>query len=176
MRKVTIVGTLILLLALSALVSTIEPALSKPEQKISATATLRFPTVTQPQRTIDTNGEIRQVFEVKKTFSVLLSLDEQFAGETSFTGDAIVLLDFTSNFKTGEIMYHSTSLVWTFEDGSFEGVMQARQRVDPKDISMIYEESLVLQGSGVFKGCTLKLSQTNNQPYTGFLMVPASSQ
>jgi hypothetical protein len=175
LRKITIVGTLILVLALLASISTIQPALSKPAQKISATVTLNFPTVTQPERTIDTNGDIRQVFGVKKTFVVDITLDEQFNGETTFTGGAILVLDFTTNFKTGDIVYHNASVVWTFDDGSFNGVMQARQRFDPSSSSVIYEESLVLQGSGSFKGCTLKLSQTNNQPYTGLLMVPASA-
>jgi hypothetical protein len=166
--------TLVLVLALLALISAVEPALCKPEQKISATATLRFPTVTQPERTINTNGEIRHVFGVQETFGVVLTLDEQFDGQTTFTGDVVVVLDFTANFKTGETVYHSTSLVWSFQGGSFEGMMQARQRIDLNSQSGIYEESVVLQGSGIFKGCTLKLSQTNNQPYTGLLFVSAS--
>lgn len=173
--KIGIVTTLILVLALLASLSAIEPALSKSEQKISVTATLRFPTVTQPERTIDTNGDIRHVFGVEKTFGVVLTLDEPFNGQTTFTGGVVIVLDFTSNLKTGNIVYHSTSLVWTFQGGSFEGVMQARQRIDPSSSSVIYQESLVLQGSGIFKGCTLKLSQTNNQPYTGLLLVSASA-
>jgi hypothetical protein len=174
MRKITVFGILFLVLALLASISTIEPALCKPDQKISATATLSFPTVTQPERIINTNGDVRQVFGVTKTFRVDLTLDEEFAGETSFTGGARVVIDFTSNFKTSEIVYHGVSVVWTFQDGTFEGVMQAKQRFDPSDASVIYEETLVLHGSGIFKGCTLKLSNTNNQPYTGLLLAPAA--
>jgi hypothetical protein len=171
--KIKIIAALTLTLALLASISTLEPALSKPEQKISATADLRFPTVTQPERTINTNGEIRHVFGVRETFFVGLTLAEPFDGQTKFTGGVVRVLDFTTNFKTGNTVYHSTSLVWTLEGGSFEGMMQARQRLNSDNP---YEESLVMRGSGIFAGCTLKLSKINNQPYTGLLLVSANAE
>ena len=167
--------TLIFALALLASILLVEPVLCKPEQKISATATLMFPTVSQPERTIDTNGEIRHVFTVQKTFGVILTLDEQFGGQTTFIGDVVVVIDFTTNFKTGETVYHSKSIIWTFQEGSFEGKMQARHRINLNSPSGIYEESVMLQGLGIFKGCTLKLSQMNNQAYTGLILVSASA-
>lgn len=167
---------LLLALVMLASIVALDQALCKSEQKILATASLRFPTVSQPERTINTNGGIRHVFGVQKTFGVVLTLDEQFDGQTTFTGDVVVVLDFTTNFKTGETVYHSTYLVWTFQGGgSFEGMMQARQRIEINNPSGIYEESVMLQGLGIFKGCTLKLSQTNNQPYMGLLLVSASA-
>lgn len=172
--KVKLVATLILLLALLLPIFVIEPAFAISEQKIPATATLRFPTVTPAERVILTNGGIEHFFGTSMTFQVVLTLDEPFDGQTAFTGRVTKTYDFTTNSKTGSAVYHSTSLVWTFQGGSFAGILQARQRVDPSGLSLTYEESLVMQGSGIFKGCTLKLSQMNYQPYTGLLLVPAS--
>lgn len=173
--KIKLVATLILLLALLVPSFLIDPAIAKSEQKIPAAATLRFPTVTPAERVIETNGGIQHFFGTSMSFLVDLTLDEPFDGQTSFTGIETKIYDFTTNSKTGNEVYHSISFVWTFDEGRFAGILQARTRVDKSGLSQVYEESLVLQGSGIFQGCTLKLSQMNNQPYTGLLLVSASA-
>ena len=68
----------------------------------------------------------------------------------------INILDGTVNTKTGEAVFHYL-VIWTFEGGSFEGVMQSRLESYPQPYEY-YEIHCILKGTDAFKGQTLHLS------------------
>jgi hypothetical protein len=68
-------------------------------------------------------------------------------------------------------------MVWTFDGGTFEGVIQRKIigfPPDPPTIIPYFEDHLILRGTGDFQGQTLKLSYEGYPPVIaeGYIIIP----
>ena len=79
------------------------------------------------------------------------------------------------NFKKapGELVIMG-KVVWTFADGTFEGTLHRKIIGFPPSGSSIFIDHMVLQGTGDFKGQTLKLSKEGTPAVIaeGYLIIP----
>lgn len=68
----------------------------------------------------------------------------------------------------------TAALVWTFTEGTFEGVIQRTITGYPPSNSSIFMDHLILYGTGNFSGQILSLSYEGTPPVTeeGYLIIP----
>ncbi len=165
MKKVKKVAVVVLALALSMMLMAFAPAMAASPKKIPVTA-VTFNQVNNTPETRTTNGGIiHTVFE--RTGNVRLTID----GQAPIVGTLSEVVHTMNNTKTGEAVGQNFDAVWTFAGGSFEGVKQTRISTVP---TFSLDQHVVFQGSGIFEGQTLMLSQEAPPfppTYTGFLLI-----
>lgn len=142
--------------------------MAAPATKSAVTVTSK-PISAIPGEYMMTEGGILQVRGSQATYEITLNI----YAESPLVGTSTNVLDGRVNTKTGEAVFHY-DVIWTFEDGSFEGVMQSRLESYPQPYEY-YEIHCVLKGEGEFEGQTLKLTYegtTMNPVWTGFIIRP----
>jgi hypothetical protein len=164
MKRKWLIFALLPLLMLT-LVPTI---LAEPAQKVTVTAQTFNQVNGEPEKDWTTDGGIVHTVYVR-TGDVKLTID----GQAPIIGTFSETEHLTVNTKTGESVIQSYD-VWTFAGGSFEGIKQNRIETSGPTTIISLEQHAVFQGSGVYEGSTLMLSQ-EAPPfppiYTGTMLV-----
>jgi len=169
MRKTfLLVSLLVFLMLIIAL-----PVMAESPKKIPVTLVTSGTSNSPPEKTWTTEGGIVHSQGAVRTGGATLTIDGQVPLVGTVTED---LGPSVINTKTGEMVGHALKCVFTFPGGSFEGVKITKATYE-NGKNVATEQHSVLQGSGVFEGCTLVLSQdweltTPPMPkvYTGFLL------
>jgi hypothetical protein len=150
--KKTIVAFLVL--SLMMMLAMFAPAMAGPAEKLVVTAdTYNQVNDYTNMREIITDDSIIHRWGIIRTGDVDLTID----GET-IVGELYEVVDVVSNTKTNEVLTHFSPCVWSFVEGSFEGVKQAHFRRDP-DGNVIFTQHVIFQGTGIFEGCTLMMER-----------------
>ena len=148
------------------------PVMAAPAQRIPVTLVLSNVGQDDFEKQWLTNGGIRHNIGGPRWGTALLTIE----GQDPLEGTYLELANMIINTKTGALITcdREGKTVLTFDDGSFEGKIHHFITIDGGVIAR--RKHGVLQGSGVFEGCTLKLSQDwelgdGTPTYTGFLLV-----
>jgi hypothetical protein len=162
--KGKILGICIVLLLVAILATPI--AVAEPAQKIPVTAVTSGASNTIiEERT--TNGGIYHSISTRDGGTVTLTKE----GQAPIVGTYSEVVHLTRNTKTGETVIQNFDAVWVFTGGSFEGLKQTRIT---SGTPLTIEQHAVFQGTGIFEGQTLMLSQ-EAPPYpaiyTGILLI-----
>ena len=169
---------LIPLLALLMLFAVVAPVLAEPAQKLPVTLVTSGAFSGLPEKIWTTDGGIIHSQGQIRGGVVTLTIGQgpAIVGTYSENGDSI------TNTKTHEMIINFNKMVVTFPGGSFEGAKTARFTSEIRNgvpVTIAQEQHAVLQGSGIYEGQTLKISQdwvltvpAVPKVYTGVLIVP----
>jgi hypothetical protein len=168
---------LVFAVALIIVVMLATPVMAEPAQKIPVTAELYDKIRGDPEKIWRTNGGTTHVQGAVTTGKIRLTID----GQDPLEGTYWYSNSYVVNTKWALAAQHMHKWVLSFEGGSFEGQKTRFSTFEPGTggkVVWTIKQHTVLQGSGVFKGWTLKLSmdwvQGDPLPriYTGFLLIP----
>jgi len=131
--------------------------MADPAQRSSVTARTFGQVDSPPEKITTTDGGIIHMQGVTRTGNVILTIN----GQTPLTGKEMEVMDFMINTKTLEIEAHSHKLVFTFVGGTFEGQKTSKETgvISIRQIPETLEQHTVMQGSGIFEGQTLMLTE-----------------
>jgi hypothetical protein len=151
MKKLFLLSAIVLLVLLTAM-----PVMADSPKTIPVTAKTYSQTEDHTNdRVLVTDDGIVHVWGTVRTGSVDLTID----GQPKITGTLREIVDLMKNPKAGIIVIQNRECVWTFAGGSFEGEKQTRMTIDENGKILTVEQHVVFQGSGIFEGCTMKLTQ-----------------
>jgi hypothetical protein len=144
------------------------PVMAAPEQKIPVTAVTSNQVNGTPEAWTTDGGITHSMYT--RTGTITLTID----GQAPIVGTLSEVAHSMINTKTGKFVGQNFDCVWTFTGGSFEGTKQTRITADANGKYLTLEQHVVFQGSGVFDGYTMKLTQ-EAPPfppiYTGSLLI-----
>ena len=150
------------------------PVMAKPAQRIPVTVVLSNVGQDPYEKQWLTNGGIVHNIGGPRWGTAILTIE----GHDPLEGTYSELANSNLNTKTGALITcdREGKTVLTFDDGSFEGKIHHFITLDAGWLVIARRKHGVLQGSGVFEGCTLTISQDwelgdGTPTYTGFLLV-----
>jgi hypothetical protein len=159
-----------LFLALSMLSIAAVPVFAEPAQKVSVIAQTFNQVNAAPEKIWTTNGNILHMQGVVRTGEVWLKVGE----EPAIYGTMVESTQTVVDISTGMVISQNHKTIWTFADGSFEGVKIVKQETAGPTTILEMNQHAVLKGSGIYEGYTLMLSMEAPPfppTYTGTLLI-----